>query len=81
MRLVRISDETLVNPEYISHIMVRKEVPNKPPGKYVHDYPIYRITMYDGTWYDIAFKQDYYDEGSQFLYQPMDFLLREILGL
>jgi len=67
MKLIQLSNKTLINPEYVSHITVRTEPAPKDGGQYAHDYPIYRITMYDGKWFDIAFKNYYPNE-----YYPWD---------
>lgn len=76
MRLIEISKETLINPEYVSHIAVRTEKAPENGGQYAHDYPVYRITMYDGHWYDIAFKNHYPNEN--FTWEPISYLVKEM---
>jgi hypothetical protein len=80
VRLVQINNETLINPEHVSHIAVRKEV-NPTAGMendHGHDYPIYRITMYDGKWFDIAFKHDYIQPNDPHAFLPLQYILQDI---
>lgn len=76
MRLISVNNETLINPEYISHITVRVEPASENGGKYAHDYPVYRITMADGTWYDIPLINRLFDQNKPF--EPIGYWLREI---
>lgn len=66
MKLVQISREVMVNPEHVSHVVLRIETP-LGAGHPDHEYPVYRITMYDGRWFDIAYLYEYPNDAYPFM--------------
>jgi hypothetical protein len=78
MRLVPISNQTLINPEHISYITVRTETPESV-GPFIHEYPIYRITMNDSQWFDIPFKNEYPTKDSH-TFAPLQWILMDLEG-
>jgi hypothetical protein len=78
MRLVQISAEVLINPEHVSHIRRRIEPPPENGGQYAHPYPVFRVTMYDGKWYDLAWKHEYAMEDDSYPFMALSSLIQDL---
>jgi hypothetical protein len=76
MKLVAIDTNILINPERISHVKV-EIMPVPTPG---HDYPVMIVTMVDGAEYSIARQNDYVHPNHQYMFQPFESVLRDIIA-
>lgn len=77
MRLVKITNTDLINPEHISQISAH--IMPAPEGNNSHEYPAYYITMYNGETFVIHRKNAYPNE--YHIFTEIHELLNEILGI
>jgi hypothetical protein len=78
MRLVPIMLDTLINPEHVSHIQVNVATGPLNGEHFAHPYPVYSITMIDGTIYYVEAKNDYINTADNNQFVPITWLLTQL---